>query len=227
MASEGIQPVEQHHRQEFIQGMNITLDHQERALLINDELATLKREPNVVLGCGCRIGQIGEARDNEKNMKDKTDVRQSFREAILEVIPRDPEQQKQVLTSGLSIEDFLKIFERLEPPQKFIAGKCLFCREDNLREVKKGRLLPELVDIKSTYCNSCQRSCDNCHRNTCKHHNLPSENPDGTTSLLCPECQVNAGREKLVHRIFKFGALVFTEQKPQQPSKENQDESQA
>jgi hypothetical protein len=171
MPAPGIQPLEQHHEQEFVEGMNIGLNRQERAFLINEtELATVKRKPRALAGCGCFISRIGEVERPEQNQEENV---------------------------------------------KAIAGICVFCKEDTLQLVKKGQVALEQVDLLSSYCSSCKRTCSVCNINACQRHILNFESPDGSTLHLCPECQVTAGRQKLVKGIFQTVMSLFTDQKPQ------------
>jgi hypothetical protein len=184
MPAPGIQPLEQHHEQEFVEGMNIGLNRQERAFLINEtELATVKRKPRALAGCGCFISRIGEVERPEQNQEENV---------------------------------------------KAIAGICPFCREEALQLLKKGEILAEQVDLSSCYCTSCKKICDICNRHACRRHILKFENADGSTLHLCPECQVAAGRQKLVKGILQTAMSLFTDQKPQPqlPTERAQNETQ-
>lgn len=194
--TQSAQPVDQENEYEFIQDMNVGVHRQRRGFIIDGtEFASYQAKPRLVAGCGCVVGQIGETADKENNMKDKTEERQSSKEAAFELVKEQ------------------------EIPKRVIGGVCKYCREEALTLVKKHELRLDEVDLYSTYCNFCQRTCSSCNRNTCKRHNLSFENPDGSISMLCPECQVTGSRQKLTHKFFGGIASFLLEHETTPPEK--------
>ena len=63
----GIEPVERHYQQEFIDIMNVSLTGEERTLLNGNELVTYGRKPGDVAGCHCAVTGIGENGNKDEN----------------------------------------------------------------------------------------------------------------------------------------------------------------
>jgi len=64
----GIEPVERHYQQEFVEIMNVSLTPEERAFVANgNELVTYETKPRGVAGCGCVVTGIGENGNQKEN----------------------------------------------------------------------------------------------------------------------------------------------------------------
>lgn len=152
-----MEQVEEHHREDSIDEMDVHIHHQEGAFIVDGKLVTYEWSRKRVAGCGHIVSRIGEEKGSENA----------------------------------------------------IVGICPFCQEEGHRP---------------SYCRICQRICEKCHINTCYRHHLESENLDGTTSMVCPECLDAAARRRLVHQTLAPIASLFIRKTPQLPSGRSEDD---